>query len=148
MNKRDFPSRAEAEIYKDFLNTMTGTAAKVTVNVGHSGTGILGKYWQVNLGYYLFSDKQKDQCSIFLKQRYQERSSYLEAKSKEYLEMTPDALSKLWADNDTLATDEIEYLRVAVRISKDIKPQLNRSSLTCKQCGMVEDNCTCTRSWF
>lgn len=73
----------------------------------------------------------------------EEREAYFRSLPREQLE-------KMWTEpGDTYLTpEELGLLKTVLREKKGIEPADGHSVRACPQCGMVGDNCTCTRSWF
>lgn len=80
----------------------------------------------------------------------QERRPYIEAREKYYRSLSEKQLDKLWNSRESqdVEPDEMALLREIVREAKGITPAYENRVRVCRQCGMVEDNCTCGRSWF
>lgn len=82
-------------------------------------------------------DERKRQIRLIEKDRY-------------YRSLPENQLDELWhsRESEDLDSDETALLREILREAKGIIPTHGNSVRVCCQCGMVEDNCTCGRSWF
>ena len=148
MPTRNFLSEDEAQEYKTFLMHLTGIEPSISTHERISDTAMPDTIWIVSLRELELSADQQSQCTSYLTRLSQKRSDYLDRKSKEYGALSAAELHNRWNDRGSLDTDERNLLRAIVRRAAGIKPTTGNPPRTCPECGMVEDNCTCTRSWF
>ena len=93
--------------------------------------------------------EQKARETTAIREREKKRL-YLEERESSYRSLPEKQLSELWGKREEmeLEPDEAALLREIVREVKGIKPTYGNSAQVCRQCGMVEGNCTCGRSWY
>lgn len=78
------------------------------------------------------------------------RRPYLKEREKYYGTLSYETLHDHWNQRQEmdLELDEMELLRKIVRAASGIRDSYGTRVQTCRQCGMVGDSCTCSRSWF
>ena len=80
-----------------------------------------------------------------------ERERHLDERKLFYSTLNDAALEAEWSarEKHNLESDEVDVLRVLLRDRKGIVGLgYGHGQRVCRQCGMVESNCTCERSWF
>jgi len=104
------------------------------------------------------SSKRSTKMALALKEKELKREEEIEGRS------SPEALEKLqgefykqglaeleciWSDQkDKLVEAEVDLLRRVIRSRKGIDLSPHISIKACSTCGMVNDSCTCGRSWY
>ena len=87
-----------------------------------------------------------------LEETEKERKEYLQERSQFFRTLSEEELDLLWNKNIITDSDEKHALRAAIRNKKGIGmgyiDAVTLGQKVCRQCGMVGDNCTCSRSWF
>jgi len=149
MNTNEFLSKEEALEYKAFVEHLTGIEPLLSEHELTSSTGTPDTTWKVSLREVELSADQQARCESCVRRLSQKRGEHLERISKEYRALSLAELNSRWDDpRGSLDTDEKKVLLAALRAAAGIRADPGILPRTCRQCGMVEDNCTCTRSWF
>ena len=150
MEHLDFYDEGNAKACRTFLEKLTGIEPLVSACEVSTEFADPDRIWRVSLKKATLTLDERSRLDVFLKHLSQERQQHLSKKREEYSSLGKQELKRLWDARDTLASDEIMELRPLIRsiAGVDTVIQVDTSVRTCPQCGMVGDNCTCTRSWF
>lgn len=144
----EFYSKADAEDFKAFIDKLIGIKTELKVSYCLSGDIKVVRAWEVILGKVKLSPQQDTDAKKLLADLSSKRNNFIEEKNAEYQVLEIDELDDRWSARESLDEDERNVLRCAFRQKNGINQRVSTSPSVCSGCGMVEDNCTCGRTFI